>query len=124
MALEEFAGAMVLEVDGREIEVTECNPTTRTGTRPVKTMNRAGRVRGFARGIEEHELSLTVVIPLSGDLDWLSVRGAKLTIYPVSAGGKRTSYLDCYVTEVGEQYGVDNEARRSVSMFASRKVEE
>lgn len=124
MALEEFAGAIVLEVDGQEVEVTECNVTTRTGTRPVKTMNKAGRVRGFSRGIEEHELSLTVVIPLSGDMNWGTIRGAKLTQYPVSAGGKRTSYLDCYTTEVGEQYSVDNEARRNISMFASRKVEE
>ncbi len=124
MALEEFAGAIVLEWDGEEIEVVEYSVTSRTGTKPVKTMNRDRRVKGFARGIEEHEISATVVIPLSGDKDWLSMAGAKLTIYPASPGGKRESYLDCYTTEVSDKYSVENEARRDVRIFAARKVNE
>jgi len=123
MALEEFKGAIVLEVDGREVEVASLSATERTGTKPVKTMNRRGRIGGFARGIQEFELRLAVAIPLSGDLNWSAVEGAKITEYPVG-DGKRISYLDCYTTEVGEEYSVDNEARRDVSMFAARKVEE
>ncbi|AMG89702.1 hypothetical protein [Bordetella bronchiseptica] len=122
MALEEFAGAMVLEVDGQEVEVVDLSPTVRTGKKPVKTMNRDMRVKGFARGTVEYDLRLTVVIPLSGDLDWDDITGAKLTIYPAVPGGRRTSYLDCVTVEVGETYNVDNEARRDVSMFATRKV--
>lgn len=124
MALEEYAGAIVLEWDGEEIDVVDFNVTSRTGTKPVKTMNRNRRVKGFASGIEEHELSVTVVIPLAGDKDWLSMRGAKLTAYPASPGGKRESYLDCYTIEVGEKYSVENEGRRDVRMFAARKVSE
>lgn len=124
MALEEYAGAVVLEVDGSEVEVMSFDVTSRTGTKPVKTMNRNRRVKGFARGIEEHELAITVVVPLSGDLDWMAIEGAKLTIYPASPGGQRESYLDCYTTEVGDKYNVDNEARRDIRMFASRKVKE
>lgn len=123
MALEEFKGAIVLEVDGREVEVVSLSPTERTGTKPVKTMNRRRRIGGFARGIQEFELRLAVAIPLSGDLNWGAVEGAKITEYPVG-DGPRISYLDCYTAEVGEEYSVDNEARRDISMFAARKVEE
>ncbi|CAB3834385.1 phage tail protein [Achromobacter anxifer] len=124
MALEEFAGAMVLEVDGKEIEVVSVDPTTNTGVKPVKTMNRDRRVKGYALGIVTYALRVTVVIPLSGDMSWDEILGAKLTIFPASEGGKRVSYLDCCTEEVGESYNVDNEARRDITMFATRKVEE
>ncbi|WP_024302222.1 hypothetical protein [Pseudogulbenkiania sp. MAI-1] len=124
MALEEYAGAIVLEVDGQEVEVIDVNVTSKTGRKKVKTMNRTGRAKGFARGIEEHDLSLTVAIPLSGDLDWAAIEGAKLTLYPASQGGARESYLDCYTVEVGSKYSVDNEARRDIKMESLRKVTE
>jgi len=122
MALNEYVGAIILDVDGQEVEVVDLSVTTRTGKRPVKTMNRTGRVKGFSRGITEYELRLTVVIPLTGDLDWENIEGSKLTQFPVDSDDKRESYLDCVTTEVGETYNVDNEARRDISMFATRKV--
>lgn len=124
MALQEYAGAIVLEVDGKEVEVIDVNVSTKTGRKLVKTMNKSGRAKGFARGIAEYDLSLTVAIPLSGDLDWEAVEGAKLTLYPASNGGQRESYLDCFTTEVGEKYSVDNEARRDLKLQALRKVKE
>ncbi|MCA8183831.1 MULTISPECIES: hypothetical protein [Burkholderia cepacia complex] len=125
MALEEYVGAIVLEVDGKEAEVVSVNPTSQTGKKPVRTMNRTGRVKGFARGVESHELKVTVVIPLSGDeIDWWNMEGGKLTIFPVSPGGKRVSYQDCVTQDMGDQYSVDNEARRDLTIFSTRRVEE
>ena len=124
MALEEYAGAIVLEVDSQEVEVIDLNVTTKTGRKLVKTMNRTGNAKGFAKGISEYDLSLTAVIPLMGDLDWDKIEGAKLTIYPLDPSGKRVSYLDCFATETGEKYSVDNEARRDVKLQALNKVEE
>ena len=124
MALEEVKGAIIAEVNGREFDVVDLSVTERTGTKAVKTMNRNRRVTKFARGIQEYELKVTVVIPLNGDINWAGVEGAKITEYPVNENGKRISYLDCYVTETSETYNVDNEARRDVSMFAARKIEE
>ncbi|MCG8993214.1 phage tail protein [Laribacter hongkongensis] len=120
MALQEYAGAIVLEVDGKEVEVIDLGVNTRTGRKLVKTMNKTGR----AKGIAEYDLSVTVAIPLTGDLDWEAVEGAKLTVYPASSGGQRESYLDCFTTEVGEKYSVDNEARRDLKLQALRKVKE
>lgn len=124
MALEEVKGAIIAEVNGREFDVVDLSVTERTGTKAVKTMNRNRRVTKFARGIQEYELKVTVVIPVNGDINWAAVEGAKITEYPVLENGKRISYLDCYVTETSETYNVDNEARRDVSMFAARKIEE
>ncbi|BBF84883.1 phage tail protein [Aquitalea magnusonii] len=122
--LEEYAGAIVLEVNGQEVEVIDLSVTGKTGRKLVKTMNKTGRAKGFAKGIAEYDLAATVAIPLSGDLDWDGIEGEKLTVYPLSPGGKRTSYLDCFSTEVGEKYSVDNEARRDIKLQALRKVEE
>lgn len=63
------------------------------------------------RGIASCELSIFVVIPLSADMDWCAIEGSQLIQYPISgSGGKRISYLDCFVAEVGEKYFTDNEA--------------
>ena len=124
MALIEYAGAIVLEVDGKEVEVVDYGVTNKTGRKLVKTMNRTGRAKGFARGVGEYELSLTVVVPVAGDLDWGGIEGAKLTSFPNTEGGQRTSYLDCFTTEVGDKYSVDNEQRRDIKMNAIREVKE
>ncbi|HAT1513842.1 hypothetical protein [Morganella morganii] len=121
--LEEYAGAIVLEIDGREVEVTDMDVQEVTGRKLVKTMNKTGRAKGFMRGIATYELSVSVVIPLNGDMDWGAIEGSKLTQYPLSgSGGRRISYLDCFVTEVGEKYSTDNEAKRDLKMNALRKV--
>ena len=122
MALKEYLGAIVLEVNGVEVEVESLGVTKKTGRKLVKTMNRTGRPAGFAKGVEEIDLKVSVVIPLLGDMDWAAIEGAKLTVYPTVPGGKRTSYLDCFTLDVGEKYGLDSEAKRDLSMACLREV--
>ncbi|KGA31957.1 phage tail protein [Pectobacterium odoriferum] len=125
MALEEYVGAIVLEVNGVELECTDLKEDVQTGRKLVKTMNRTGRAKGFSRGIAEYQVTVSVVIPLNGDLDWEGMEGVKITQYPVSgSGGKRVSFLDCFSTQVGAQYTVDNEAKRDITFAALRRVEE
>ena len=122
MALQEFVGAITLEVDSREIEVTTMNVQTNTGRKPVKTMNRAMRAKGFSRGIVTYELSVTAVIPLTGTpIDWANIEGAKLTVQPVG-GGQRTTYQDCFSLDVGEKYQVDGESVIDIKLAALTKV--
>lgn len=124
MTLKEYVGSISLEVDGREVEIATVSPKTNTGRRPVKTMNRLRTIAGFSRGVTTHDLRVTAVIPIGGsDVDWDNIQGAKLTIDPGN-GGKRTSYLDCFSTDVGEEYQAEGEARRDVSLVAVRKVTE
>ncbi|MBQ1767318.1 MAG: phage tail protein [Aquincola sp.] len=125
MALQEYVGAIVLEVDGAEIEVVSCSPTEDTGRRLVRTMNRSGNAAGFTQGVTNYELSIVAVIPKTGEaVDWANIQGAKLTISPVTEGGQRVSYLDAFSTSVGRQYQVEGEARIDVRLNALRKVVE
>lgn len=122
MALEEYLGTIVLEVDGQEVDVTTLDVTRTTGRRVVKTMNRTGNAKGYSKGMRDLSLRLSVAIPESGDLDWDNIVGAKVTIYPLDAAEKRESYLDCATSDVGEKYTVEGEAMRDITMMALRRV--
>lgn len=122
MALQEYMGSIVMEVNGQEVEIESLDITNKTGRKLVKTMNKTGRAKGFAKGIGEFDLKVTAVIPLEGDINWAAIEGAKISIYPLSAGGKRTSYLDCFTLDVGKKYTVDGEAKQDLTMAALREV--
>ncbi|EHT5775721.1 phage tail protein, partial [Salmonella enterica] len=51
MAIEEYVGSIVMEIDGREVEITDLSPAHETGRKLVKTMNRSRRAKGITRGI-------------------------------------------------------------------------
>ena len=124
MALQEFVGAISLEVDTREYEVTSLSVQTTTGRKIVKTMNKAMRAKGFSRGIVTYELSISAVVPLSGlPVDWANIEGAKLTVQPVG-GGQRYSFVDCFSVDAGEKYQVEGEATIDVKLVALSKVAE
>ena len=124
MALQEYLGAIVMEIDGKEVEIESLDVTFKSGRKLVKTMNKTGRAKGFSRGIAEYDLKVTAVIPVADDVNWGAIEGAKITIYPLTVGGKRKSYLDCFTVEVGDKYSTDNEAKRDLSMIALREVVE
>ncbi|MBE2895455.1 phage tail protein [Pasteurellaceae bacterium HPA106] len=122
---EKYAGSAVLEVDGNEIEITDLTVTKATGRKLVKTMNSEGQARGFAKGIATWEIQLTAAMPIDGtEVDWGAIEDAKITIYPLGQDDKRTSYLGCFTTQVGEKYTVDNEAVIDISMNALKEVTE
>ena len=122
MALE-YVGSIVLDVNSVEVEVTDFNPTETTGKKLVKTMNSTGRAKGYTQGIATWELAITAVVPKDATINWAQIAGAKLTQTPLGSG-KRTTYQDVFVTQVGEQYTVDNEARINITAFALNKIEE
>lgn len=123
--MEKYAGSAVLEVDGVEIEIQDLSITKITGRKLVKTMNSEGRAKGFAKGIATWEISLTAAIPIDGsEIDWAGIEDAKITIYPLNQDDKRTSYLECFTTQVGEKYTVDNEAVIDIQMNALKEVKE
>ncbi|HDR1911990.1 phage tail tube protein [Pasteurella multocida] len=117
----EFASLGIIEVDGLEIDLTKCDVRVITGRKPVKTINRKARVKGFAKGITEYSLSLIVAVPLNTpEPDWDNVTDAKVTIE--EENGQRISYRNCFTTEVGTSYSVDNEEMRDIQVVALDKV--
>ena len=118
-----YAGAIIMEVNGRDVEIISLKPQTTTGRKPVKTMNRQGRVMGYADGVTEHKLSVTAAIPIDGtEIDWDNITKAKITIYPINKEERRMSYLDCFTVECSEQYEADNEAKIDIEMVALHKI--
>ena len=120
-----YAGAVIMEVNGVEVEIVSIKPTTTTGRKPVRTMNRRGKIRGYADGITEYKLSLTAAIPIDGTaVDWDNITEAKITIFPINKEDKRVTYIGCSTTECSSQYQDDGEAKIDIEMFALDKVEE
>jgi len=124
MALEEQVGAIVLEVDGQDIDVLRLSTNETTGRTLVRSMNRTGEPAGFTKGVKEYSLDLSCSIPKGGEpIDWAGIEDAKLTITP-QGGGPRTSYLGCFTTRVGRQFQAEGAAGIEISMQATRKVNE
>ena len=121
---DKYVGAIVMEVDGKEVEVVSLDCKTGTGRKAVVTMNSKGRALGTSRGVRTYELSCEVAIPLSGDLDWAGISDARITQYPEGFDDKRTSYLGCGVTEVYDSYKVEGHAVRKLTLIALDKIEE
>lgn len=120
-----YVGAAVMEINGTEVEIISIKPKTTTGRKVVKTMNRRGKARGYADGVTEYSLSVTAAIPFDGtEIDWENITNAKITIFPINAEEKRTSYLKCLTIECSEAYEVENEARIDIEMAAMDKVYE
>ena len=113
-----YVGQIVLEINGTDYEVTSVEPSLKTGRKVVKTMNRSGRPAGTAKGIEEHELKISVVIPKSGEPEWRALMDAKLTIYAQDGGGKRETWTGCSLIELGSKYQLEGEATRDLTIAA------
>lgn len=124
MALEEYVGAVSIEINGREYEAISINTDVKGNKKLVKTMNRKRRAKGFAKIIPEFSLQTEIPIPANGnEPDWLEIDDAKITITPVD-GGKRETYQGCFVTDMSEKYTVDGEAVRNITWSAVNRIME
>lgn len=119
----QLVGAIVLYVNGREFDCNSVSPKIMAGRKPVPSMNKEGRVRKKTKTIKSIGLSLEVFVDEIDDFDWESVEDARVVVESID-GGKRTTYIDCSVTDVSESYKIDGEATRSLEMFALNKIEE
>lgn len=119
----EYDGEVVVEIDGKEVEVVSFDDTVNTGRKPVKTMNRTGRAKGSVSGIESIEMKITAPAPASGEFNWRKMKDAQIVIYPVGNTSKRTTYGDCNVSSIGSRYQLEGEAVRDISLYCLRKVD-
>lgn len=119
-----FVGQVVLEINGTDYEVLSVEPSLKTGRKVVKTMNKSGRPTGTAKGIEEHDLKISVAIPKKGEPDWRALVDAKLTIYPQDGGSVRKTWTGCSLIEMGSKYQVEGEATRDLTIVALNYYEE
>lgn len=119
----EYIGSVTLYLDAAEVEITKIDVKDSTGRKPVKTMNRSRRTKGFTRGVGQYDITATAVMPTDGTaINWGSIEDTKISLMPNVPGAKPTSYLGFCVTEVGESYTVDNEMVIDITGFAIRNV--
>jgi hypothetical protein len=118
----DYAGTIVMTVNGVEYETKSVSPTMKTGAKVVPTMNSKKRSLGTSSGTKEISIDVEVYIPLDGsEPDWENMKGATIVCYPADPGGKREIYIDCTTEEVGSKYGVGDSATRSIKMHALDK---
>jgi hypothetical protein len=113
-----YVGLIILELNGQEYDIVSLDTTNNTNRKVVKTMNRTGRPKGTAKGVNDYALTVNVAIPKSGEPNWDTLLDAKITIYPQDGGGVRQTYTGVHLVSVGSKYNVDNEATRELSLGA------
>lgn len=118
----EYDGEVVVEINGKDVDVVSFDDTVNTGSKPVKTMNRTGRAKGKVKGIKSYEMKITAPIPEEGEYPWEDMNDAQIVIYPVGNPSKRTTFIDSNVSLVGSKYQLENEAVRDISLYCLRKV--
>jgi hypothetical protein len=122
IAEKDYAGTIVMTVNGVEYEMKSISPTTKTGKKIVPTMNSKKRSLGSSSGTKEHSLDAEAYVPLDGsEPDWENMEGGTIVLYPADPGGKREIYIGCSVEEVGSKYAVGETAVRSIKMHALDK---
>lgn len=119
----DVVGTIVLTVNGVEYDCASVSPKFVTGKKPVPTMNRKGKTQKKTKTTSSITLSLEVVIPETGDIDWGNIDDGRVTVESLD-GGHRTTYTGCGATDVSESYKLDGEAMRTIEMFALDKIRE
>lgn len=91
-------------------------------SKPVKTMNRRRRSRGFQTNTPEYAADMEVAVQLANpEVDWIDLQQSKETFligYREGKGGQRRQLVDCQVADVSDAYSEEGEMRRRVSIMA------
>lgn len=113
-----YVSQIVLSINGQDYEIKSLDHSFKTGRVVVKTMNRTGRAKGTAKGMEDHELRVSVAIPKTGEPNWRAMLDAKITIEPVDGGGQRETWTGVALMEMGSKYQLEGEATRDLTLSA------
>lgn len=124
MALKEYLGAIILEIDGKEVEIESFDEDHKSGRSLVKPMSRKRGPSGYSEGVHEWTLKITAFIPKTGAPDWDKMTGAKLTVFPVSEGGERITFVDCVSLGDSRKYTAEGAAKVDVTLAAMDRIKE
>ncbi|OAN31149.1 hypothetical protein [Pseudomonas oryzihabitans] len=113
-----YVGQIVLSFNGVDYECKSIEDTLKTGRTVVKTMNRSGKPKGSAKGMEEYDLKITVPIPKTGEPNWRAMVDAKITTEPQDGGGQRETWTGVSLVEMSSKYQLEGEATRDLTLIA------
>jgi len=113
-----YIGAIILTVNGVEIECKKVDPKRDMKRSVVGSMNSTGRSKGYQEGVPEYSLTLTTPVQPRGEsFDWDNVTDATVAIFD------RTGYLieqyeGCFTKTVGTAYDMGGESSHDIEMGA------
>ena len=120
-----YVGAVILEIDGIEVEVQSFSKKHNTGRKSVKAMNRKASPLGYAMGIKTWELSFKAPIKIADkEFDLTLISKSKITYWPVGKPNARKSLIDVFVTNVSDDFETENEAIVNVEAEALGEINE
>lgn len=120
-----YVGAVILELDGVDIEALNFNYEHNTGRTAVKTMNKTGRKKGYAMGVKEWTVSFDVPKMIGeAQINWADISRSKLTFYPVEKPWDRQSLRDFFVMTVSEAAKTEEELVVSITGEAFNLIRE
>ena len=103
-------------------DVVSLDVTYTHDSKPVKTMNRRRRSRGFQTNTPEYAADMEVAVQKANpEVDWIELQQSKETFligWREGAGGVRRQLVDCQVADVSDSYSEEGEMRRRVSLMA------
>lgn len=114
---DELVGAIVLYVDGQEIDCDGVNPVEEGLRKLVPTMNSKGRGNKSASTTSTGKIQVDAFIPKKGSINWANISGATIIIESQDDGSYREIYYGVGVESVGKQYKVGEAAVQTLNCF-------
>ena len=103
-------------------DVVSIDVTYTHNSKPVKTMNRRRRSRGFQTNTPEYSADLESAVQLvNPEIDWIDLQQTKeffLMGWREGAGGVRRQMVDCQVDDCSDAFSEEGEMRRRVTVMA------
>lgn len=115
-------GAIVMSMNGQDVEVLSITPDENTGRQLITTMNRAGRARVTVDGVAVGGLTWEVVIPKSGDLKWEDIDDGRIVVETRDGAHYRT-YSGVGVSTVSVAYTSNGASVRTLTGFYTNFIE-
>ena len=118
-------GRIVLTINGKPIaQAKSVRERAQTGRKVLKGMTPTGKPVGTSDGTPEYTLDCEFYIPKLGELvNWHTLENAVLTIASRDGIGPAILFTGVFSTEVGGQFGENDEATRSVTLGALDRIE-
>lgn len=118
-------GYITIELNGQDLaDIAEIQVTRDINNRPVATFNKSRRATMVAQGIKTFNITAQAVIPENRpEPDWDNLEDARITLRSLD-GGVAETYTGVYVQQVGGQFTVGGESRRSLTLFALDYIKE
>lgn len=114
-----------LIIDGENYECDSIKVAINDKTKPVQTMNRENRAKGYSRGVIEYTLSVEVPLDLDSEIDFYAMLedGEEFGVNVEYEGGSTHSYMQCRLSKIDIDSKEGDATKYSLDIHALDRVE-